>query len=328
MSASAALYADIGGTNIRFAVGVDRQVVAPRSYRCADFADAGAAARRYLEDLRSSMRPETALLAIAAPVDAPVIAMTNHPWTIDLKALGGALGINRVVAINDVAAVALSLDRLASHDLMPIVEGEAREAAARVVIGLGTGLGVAAVLNDVTGARAIATEAGHMTLAARDDEEASILSVLRARFGHVSGERVLAGPGLVNLYQALAASAQSGAMMTAETILARAAEGDATGLRALDRHGAFLGALAGDLVLAFNAWGGVYLAGSLATALAERLAGGGFREAFGAKGRHADRLSRVGVHVIAHPTPAFVGLDSWWRAGLKPAQPAISVTMA
>lgn len=326
-SSSTALLADIGGTNVRFAVSVDRQVVAPRFYRCADFREPLDAAKRYLDDLHGAIRPEVALIALASPVDSPVIALTNHPWTVDLKALGAALGVKRAVAINDLAAVALSLDRLAAFDLTPIGAGEALGQAPRVVIGLGTGLGVAAVLGEGAGSRAIATEAGHMTLPSRDDEEAAILATLRRRLGHVSGERVLAGPGLVNLYQALAGPAQADAMTTPETILARASEGDATCARVLERHAAWLGALVGDLVLAFNAWGGAFLAGALANSLAERLGAGPFRAAFADKGRHGERLARVPVHVIAHPTPAFVGLDAWWRAGLRPEQPAIHVTL-
>jgi glucokinase len=143
-------------------------------------------------------------------------------------------------------------------------------------------------------------------MAAIDEREAAVLAKLRVRFGHVSAERVLSGPGLVNLYNAIAEleGEPPGTMRPAEVAEAE----DSISLEAVDMFCAMLGTLAGNVALTLGARGGVYIAGGIVPKLGERFLRSAFRERFLAKGRFRDYLARIPTAVVTYPVPAFVGL--------------------
>jgi glucokinase len=322
------LLADIGATRARFAVLSQARIEHLRIFACADFSGPAAAARAYLTQLGAQKDLREAAFALAAPIDGETLVMVNLPWRIEPRSLQSELNLDRLTIVNDLAAVALSLSRLDARNLHQIGGSNAPdESAARAVIGIGTGLGVAAAIRIGTRWRAVASEAGHATLAAEDDEQAQLVALLRQQLGHVSAEQALSGPGLVNLYRATAKSrAASPEPLTPEAIVALArAKECALCTSAVETFAQWLGSVAGNVVLTFDAWGGVYLAGGLVNEIREWLETHEFRIRFAAKGRFQARLDRVPVLLIAHPTPALVGLQVLLEEGRAVGQPALIV---
>ncbi len=306
------LLGDIGGTNARLAWA--RAAGEPLSdianYRCADHASLGAAISRYLQDHRKQA-PRACALGIANPITGDEVRMTNHHWSFSISKLKDELDVARLAVVNDFTALALSLPALGVADLHQLGGGGGVEDEPLAVLGAGTGLGVSGLLRLPGGAsKAVAGEGGHASLAAISDEEAAVIARLRLRFGHVSAERVLSGPGLVNLYGALCAiEGLTIADPTPAQVIERAHAGsDSIAQRAVLMFCSFLGSVAGNLALTLGARGGVYIGGGIAPRLISVLETSLFRSRFEDKGRFRDYLAPIPVFVIrADVSPALVG---------------------
>lgn len=304
------LIGDIGGTHCRLALHTQSSGVEARSRMPTSAYDEPAAAiREYLSAL--SVRPRRAVLAVAGPVREGHVRMTNTHWSLDAAQLASDLGCDDVRLINDFAAVAAGLPRLRDADCSLI--GARRVAAGRaprVVLGPGTGLGVGALVPVGRGWQPMATEGGHTTLAARNTDDAKILEVLRETWGHVSAETVLSGPGLVNLYSAVAGLRHMVATLDSpQEITAAAREGDdSLAVEAVQRFLGWLGAAAGNFALAYGALGGVYLTGGVLAGLGQELENSSFREWFEAKGSYRPYLSGIPTWRITLSEPAELGL--------------------
>jgi len=157
--------------------------------------------RAYLGD----RQVDEAVFAMALPVDADWIHLTNSPWAFSIEETRKALGLERLSVINDFSAQALAIPALTARERLQIGDGAPIEGAPIGVIGPGTGLGVGGLVRIEERWQPIASEGGHVSFAPRDDVDAALWAQLRRRFGHVSNERLLSGPGLVNLATALAA---------------------------------------------------------------------------------------------------------------------------
>jgi len=181
-----------------------------------------------------------------------------------------------------------------------------------VVIGPGTGLGMAGLLGRGGDMTVIATEGGHATLPTTTPREDAVIAHLRGRFGHVSAERALSGPGLENLYAAIAAIDEAAVASRSAAEITRLAldRSCATCRAAVDMFCAMLGTVAGNLALMFRARGGVYLAGDIVPRMADYLAQSEFRARSEAKGRFRDYVRSVPTAVIVNPDAAFLGLKS------------------
>jgi glucokinase len=304
------LLGDIGGTNARFAWlpadGAPLQAVA--TYRCAEHATLHDAIARYLAEHGHPV-PAAVAIGIANPITGDDVRMTNHHWSFSIRALKQALGVADLAVVNDFTALALSLADLGPGELVRVGGGPGDPRAARGVIGPGTGLGVSGLLPlPGGGVAAITGEGGHVTLAACDAEEDAVIAHLRGRFGHVSAERVLSGPGLVNLHAACAALAGRAPRFGEPADVLAHADRDADCARAVELFVAFLGGAAGNLALTLGARGGVYIGGGIAPRLLDRLAGPTFRARFEGKGRFRDYLADVPTWVIrADVSPALLG---------------------
>ena len=320
------LVADIGGTNARFALATAGKpaALAPDSIevlRVADFPTPVAAALHYLE--RQHARPRGAVLAIAGPTDGETAELTNHRWSFSADALRQALRTDAVRLTNDFAAIARALPDLGPDDVRLIGPGfrPAAPGADRTlaVLGPGSGLGVAAVTLRQGAPLVLETEGGHASFAPVEDDEVAILGQLARRFGRVSWERLLRGPGLANIDAALRAQAGgAGEPLAPETVTARWASGDdPVATRSVEIFCALLGAFAGDVALLYGAWDGVFIAGGIAPRLERELAAGGFRARFEAKGRFSARLATVPAAVIVHPFPGLLGAAGY-AAALPP----------
>ena len=284
------LVGDIGATNARFGlVSPDGAMLHSSTFACADFADIGEAIGAYLAQRGNLPMPRAGALAIAAPITGDLVRMTNHPWHFSVVALRDLLGFERLLVINDFTAVALAVPRLSAGDRMPVGGGTPVEGAPIAVIGPGSGLGVSGIVPSGSGWKALTGEGGHATMAPANDREDAVLCLMRRRFDHVSAERCLSGPGLVNLYNCLAAlDGVPAAPYTAAQITdPETGAHDQLCREATAMFCAMLGTIAGNLALSLGARGGVYIAGGIVPRLGTRFAESGFRDAVRGQGADA-----------------------------------------
>lgn len=307
-----ALIADIGGTHVRFAlVEPGRGPGEPTVLRCADYAGPAQAARAFLSAMAPDRQPGRGAFAVASPITGDWVDLTNSAWRFSIDEVRRDLGFERLEVVNDFTAVALSARYMGGEHLVKLGGDMAAPDAPIAVLGPGTGLGVSGIVPAGGGEwTALATEGGHVTMAAADDHEAAILAFLRHRFDHVSAERVLSGPGLVNLYEAIChLRGRTAAYTTPAAISQRGLDG-ACPLCAetLETFFRMLGTVAGNLALSLGARGGVYIAGGILPRMSDALAGSGFRARFEDKGRFRPYLEPIPAWLIVHPQPAFIGL--------------------
>ena len=307
------LLADIGGTNIRLAWQAGPGDVLHDLWvrSCAQFASLEAALRAYVAEVGIAM-PEEAALGIANPVTGDVVRMTNRDWSFSQSALRAALGLRRLVVLNDFTALALAIPRLTPQMLRQVGGGAPQAGAAVGLLGPGTGLGVSGLVFAPDGADIpLAGEGGHATLAAQTPLEWELLCILQRRYGHVSAERVLSGQGLVDLYHALRERLTLGGMDVSQAAHVTALaleEGDALALQTLALFCGFLGTVAGDLALTLGARGGVYLGGGIVPRLGTWFDQSNFRARFEAKGRFQAYLAPIPCWVInPDAAPALYG---------------------
>lgn len=296
------LVGDVGGTHARFGCIADAgaAIADVRSLASAEHAGLDSAIAAYLA-ARSGAPPRSCAIGIAAPVIGDLVTMTNRAWTFSVRALRERIGCQRLLVLNDFAALAHALTRLGAEDARRVGAGTASAGAPLALVGPGTGLGVSGLLSGPAGPVVVVGEGGHVSLAAADAGEDEVIAVLRGRFGHVSAERAVSGPGLVNLYQAVCARDRQaaephGASEITDQALRHA---DPHCVEALDLFFAFLGSVAGDLALSLGARGGVYIAGGIVAPLGDAIDRSRFRARFEAKGRYAGYLSAIATFVLA-----------------------------
>jgi len=306
--------ADIGGTNARFAlIDAAGRTGEARIYKCADYPDPVAAAEAFLSETTPASRPRRGAFAVASPLTGNQVTMTNHPWSFSIDDVRRRLGLYALRVINDFAAIALAIPHLGEDDRYRVGGDEPVRDAPIAVLGPGTGLGVSPLVPTAEGWMPLATEGGHVTMAAFDEREAAVLAHLRRTHDHVSAERVISGPGLVNLYHSLCAleGLRADPAATPDEVSRLAADGTCpVAAEALEMFCAMLGTVASDLALSLGALGGVYIAGGIVPKLGPAFAASGFRRRFEDKGRFAAYLAAIPVFVITHPLPAFVGLGA------------------
>lgn len=312
-----ALVGDIGGTNARFALATATGTERPVCLPVEDFDSLDEAIEAYRARSGVEPGPGRAALAFAGPVSDGRACLTNGRWRADAKELARRFGFAEVRLVNDFAALALALPALGEEDLLAVGGGRAAGPATKVVLGPGTGLGMAALVPAPGGSAVVTTEGGHITMAPADQEEGRILDRLRARHGHVSAERVISGEGLENLYRALAEDKGLAVPPRSDAeVVARALAGDCPASRAaLETFCAMLGTVAGNAALALGARGGVYIAGGMVPRFADFFAASGFRARFEAKGRFRDYMAAIPTWLITHPEPAFLGLRALLEEG-------------
>jgi glucokinase len=305
--------ADIGGTHARFALAqIEHGAVAGLSGVCvlkaAAYASLPLAWRRFEAEVGRPL-PRMAAIAVAGPVDGDAVPLTNNAWLLRPRTLADELGVDRCVLVNDFGALGHAVARLGPEAFSPVCGPHGDLSRARVVsiVGPGTGLGVAQLVRQGGGAKVVETEGGHADFAPLDPVEDAILGCLRRRFGRVSAERLVSGPGLVNIYAALADQAGRPAAALDDHALWRSALAgdDPAAAAAFERFSMMLGAFAGDVALAQGAEA-VVIAGGLGQRLAGRL-GRPFETRFCAKGRLEPRMRAIPVVTIRHPEPGLYG---------------------
>ncbi|MDP3895260.1 MAG: glucokinase [Mesorhizobium sp.] len=310
------LIGDIGGTNARFAILVD-SYAEPKQFpvvQTADFATIDEAIQVTILD-RTSILPRSAVLAVAGPVDGDEIQLTNCPWVVRPKAMIAGLGMDDIVILNDFEAQALAVVALGDEHMVKIGPGIAEPSAGRVVLGPGTGLGVAGLVHARRTWIPVPGEGGHMDMGPRTPRDFEVFPHLEAIEGRISAEQLLCGRGLVNIYRAVGkADRRATPLATPAEITGAALDGsDPVAVEALAMFCTCLGRIAGDLALVFMSRGGVYLTGGIAQKIVPALLSGDFRRAFEDKAPHRELLAAMPVYVITHPLAALSGLAAYAR---------------
>ncbi len=305
------LIADIGATTTRCTLLDDKgQELAPEIFENQDFTGVAGVLGIYLDHRRASDRPTRAALAIAAPIVGDEVQMINIDWRFSQRELKEKLGLKRLQVVNDFAAIAWGLPLLTPADIVRIGGGESVQRTTLAALGPGSGLGVSALVPAADSWALMTGEGGHVSLPAATREEQDVIALLRDQFdGHCSAERVLSGPGLVNLYVALAELAGRGRpTVTPEDVTNLARQSEPLARKTLAMFFAMLGTVASDLAVTTGARGGVYIAGGIVPRLVKEIGKSEFRARFEAKGRYRGYLAAIPTHVITAALPAFRGL--------------------
>jgi glucokinase len=310
------LIGDIGGTNARFAILID-SYAEPKHFptvQTADFETIDDAIQSSILD-HTSIQPRSAVLAVAGPVDSDEIALTNCNWVVRPIAMFENLGLSDIIVLNDFEAQALAVVALGEEHMERIGSGEQEPGAGRVVLGPGTGLGVAGLINACHRWIPVPGEGGHMDIGPRTPRDFEVFPHIERIEGRISGEQLLCGRGIVNIYRAIArADGKKPLLSTPEEITGAALEkSDAIAEETLSMFVTCLGRTAGDLALVFMSRGGVYLTGGIAQKIIPALKADNFRAAFEDKAPHTDLLKEMPVYVITHPLAALSGLAAYAR---------------
>ena len=263
------LVADIGGTNARFGIarGSSHSGFALEQierFKNTDFEDLSEAALTYL-DRCTGTRPEQGCIAVAGPVAPGLIELTNSTWRFEPDALARDLGLESILPVNDFAAQARGVPLVGPEQTLSILDATPAPDSPCAVLGPGTGLGLGALLPQPSGMVVVPTEGGHACFAPRTEEQRAVGHQLAQEYGFTSWERILSGPGLVNIYRALSKIEGISNPDPQPAEITQEALADSTSLsrRVVDFFCAALGGYAGDVAVMMGARGGVFLSGGI-----------------------------------------------------------------
>ena len=308
------LIADIGGTNVRLAILPEAHSPVRHfpTVQTGEFPDFVSAVSATVLDA-TALVPQSLLIALAAPVDALRMKLTNADWVLEPQQMKTDLGLSTVVTFNDFEALAMSLPALGEGQLRPLGGGHASIREPRIVLGPGTGLGVGALIYAHKRYMPLAGEGGHVNFGPESERDFAIWPHLERVEGRISAEALLSGNGLARLYRAIATveGADPSWCKSGPDVTGAADKGDPIAEEALDLFLTYLGRVAGDLALFLLAKGGVYIGGGIAPRLAERFASSGFRRAFEAKAPHGAIMEAIPTYLITEPKPAVAGLSTF-----------------
>jgi glucokinase len=318
------LIGDIGGTNARFAIADDGAAgyTSEQVYPCADFPTLVDAIRFYLDQTDLPL-PQSIYLAVAGPVVDEQVSLTNNPWSISVRELRQGFGSEGIYLLNDFEAIAWSIPGMSIDELLPIgalnPDSLDRPDCSVAVIGPGTGLGAVGLRAHNGHFSAIVGEASHGGFAPESSEQIKILSVLRDRFERVSCERLVSGPGLENLYWALARihGEDRPRLSAPEIFRSSIDESDALAHHAVELFYEILGQVAGDLALSLGARDGVYIAGGIARRYPRQLVDSRFRSGFESKGRHRSLMERIPTQLVMHEQAGLLGASCYARFNIS-----------
>ncbi len=300
---SRVLLADIGGTHSRFALlGSNSRPERVVSWDNDRFVSAEDAITSYLSECGG--KPGTAVIAVAGPVGGREVALTNRNWRFNLDQLAKQFGLSRVDAINDFEAQAWALGDLEPDEVRPLGLAAPALHGAKVVLGPGTGLGVAALVPTGDGWQAVATEGGHVLFGAAQKDEDPIFARLHEH-GPVSAEMVISGSGLPRLHGAVNPGAAP--LTSAADIVAQALTGDPAARATIELFVRMLGRFAGDVALTFKAIGGVYITGGVTAKLGVLLDEKILRDAFEAHPPYEYLLRSIPTFTITAAHPGLIG---------------------
>jgi glucokinase len=302
------LLADIGGTNARFALEHGPASIGDVATLACDghprFVDA---VRAYLRRHPHAL-VKHAVIAIANPVEGDLVKMTNHHWQFSIEEARADLGLDTLLVVNDFAALAMSVPELPAAELAQVGGAAARPRSVIGVLGAGTGLGVAGLNPSPDGWTVLQSEGGHVAFSPADEREQKILAFCWQRYPHVSAERLVSGPGLALIHEALAGMRGVDAVpLTPALVVERGLAGDPLCLETLETFCGMLGTMAANLAVTLCARGGIYIGGGVVPRLGDWFARSPFRARFEHKGRFSAFAAQIPCYVIHAPYPALAG---------------------
>ena len=310
------LIGDIGGTNARFSILVD-VYAEPK-----EFPSVQTAAYKTIDDAiqmsvldKTSIQPRAAILAVAGPINGDEIPLTNCDWVVRPKQMIASLGLEDVVVVNDFEAQALAIAALPDEHREQIGTAAEPAPASRVVLGPGTGLGVAGLVHAQHTWIPVPGEGGHIDIGPRSNRDFEIFPHLEAIEGRIAAEQVLSGRGLLNIYHAVckADGIDPSLQSPADISTAALAGADTQATEAVSLFATYLGRVAGDMALVFMARGGVYLSGGISQKIIPALKRPEFRAAFEDKAPHRQLMRSIPTYVVTHPLAALAGLAAYAR---------------
>lgn len=320
------LAGDIGGTKVLLQIaelGRDRyQVVHERRFFSGAYPAFEPIVREFMQTCPPHLTIDAACFGVAGPISMTeghqCASLTNLPWQIDSTALAAELKTPKVRLINDFQAAGYGIEALRPDDLVTLQTGEPRPRAPRNIIGAGTGLGQGILFWEQDHYEVLATEGGHVDFAPTDELQVDLWRYLKKHFDRVSYERVVSGPGLVHIYTFLretgiapespeVAAAMDSGDPAAAISQAGLAGHDELARRTLDLFVTLYGAQAGNFALTTLPTGGVYIAGGIAPKIIDKLTDGTFMRAFLDKGRMADLVAKMPVHVVMNAKVGLIG---------------------
>lgn len=310
------LIGDIGGTNARFAILVD-SYAEPKEFPVLltkDFETLEDAIQSVVLD-HTSIQPRSAVIAIAGPVEGDEIPLTNCHWVVKPRQMMERFNLQDITVLNDFEAQALAVVSLDEQHLENIGGETSHPNGKRVVLGPGTGLGVAGLIRSRQTWVPVPGEGGHVDFGPRSERDLQIFPFIEKIDGRVSAEQLLCGRGLQHIYQAICQADDISATLITPAEITDAAldKSNPQAIETLELFVIYLGRLAGDLALIFMAQGGVYLSGGIPQRILSALRTGSFRTAFEDKAPHQLILKSIPVYVITHPRAAIAGLSAYAR---------------
>ncbi|MCC2626199.1 MAG: glucokinase [Burkholderiales bacterium] len=323
------LISDIGGTNARFSLEVRPfEYESTKIFACKDFKALSDVVIEYLNQIGMSGKIKNAALALPTPVIDDSIFMVNSPWqTFSQSQTRAETGFENLIFLNDWHAMALSIPHISKECLVRVGGTEEPDhSKPKLVIGPGTGLGMASLIRHPLGEYlAIAAECGRSSFPAVNEEEVELWSFVHKRFSHVSAERFLSGPGLQLIYEGLCYI--HGQSITTLPTPAEITQKGIVGLdwlcqQSVDIFCRMLGTVASNVAVTLNSFGGVYIGGGIIPKILDYFIHSEFRSRFEDKGRYRPFLVKMPIYVITHDFPAFLGashaLDSYLTKGYIP----------
>lgn len=302
---------DIGGTHARLALaeiggGERPRLGEMKRYRTREHDGVASVWRAFACDCGHSL-PDAAAMGVAAPIDGESVHLVNSGWTIDRPALAAELGLSRLILHNDFGAVAHAMSVMTDAELLHVAgpEGRLPQRGVTTIIGPGTGLGVSMLLRRDGQPEILETEAGHTSFAPMDDLAEELADDLQARYGRVSVERVVSGPGLIDIHRFLGGGEWN--PLDPGSLWSAAIDGsNPLAARALGLLVKWFGSAAGDMALAHGSLA-VVITGGLSNRIADKLASPLFSDGFTAKGRYRERMGKVPVRLATYPEPGLLG---------------------
>ncbi|MBC7958045.1 MAG: glucokinase, partial [Cytophagales bacterium] len=306
------LLADIGATYARFCIERERGVferiaVLP----CADYGDFVSVVRAYLKSVPDVL-PKHAAMAIAYPIDGDAVRMTNRDWAFSIQEVQQQLGLSTLLVVNNFTALAMSLPNVGPEGRVQVGRGAPTSDGVIGLLGPGTGLGVSALIPANDRWVTLATEGGHTSFAPIDERELRVLRHVWKTMSHVSAERLVSGPGIQLIYEALREGVAGAAadLSTAEIVQRAQQNSDAVCVDTIDCFCAMLGTVASNLALTLGATGGIFVGGGIVPRLGDLFLRSSFRQRFEDKGRFSAYVARIPTYVLTADNLAFQGVSS------------------
>ncbi len=310
-SAPCALVADVGGTNTRVALtsGATLRADTISRFRNSEYNSLEGLLRSYFEQ-HSSEQVYGAAVAVAGPVQDGRGELTNFDWSIDEKTLASMTGAPRVAVLNDLQAQGYALDRLDKTQLRTVIAGPKHpKSSPCLVVGVGTGFNSSPVHQTNGHVHVPPSEAGHASLPVTDDDDLDLWRYINSEHGFPAVEDALSGRGLENIYRWRRNALGAPGKMTAAEVMATCESGnDPAANEAVSVFVRYLGSVCGNLSLIHLPFGGIFLVGGVARAIAPHLASHGFSKAYRNKGRFSEFMEKFSVRVVEDDYAALLGL--------------------